>query len=30
MNKKVSIKKAVQYVVNAEKEKCTLLGIGPM
>jgi D-tagatose-1,6-bisphosphate aldolase subunit GatZ/KbaZ len=30
MNKKVSIKKAVQYVVNAEKDKCTLLGIGPM
>lgn len=31
MKREVSIKKAVQYVVNAQKDdKCTLLGIGPM
>lgn len=30
MRREVSIKKAVQYVVNAEDNKSTLLGIGPM
>ena len=30
MRKQVSIKDAVKYVVNAENDKCTLLGIGPM
>ena len=30
MKKNVSIRKAVQFVVNAEKERYTMLGIGPM
>lgn len=30
MKKQVSITKAVQYVINSENEKHTLLGIGPM
>lgn len=30
MKKQVSIKKAVQYVINSENEKHTMLGIGPM
>lgn len=30
MKKQVSIKRAVQYVINSENEKHTMLGIGPM
>ncbi len=30
MRKEVNIRKAVEYVINSEKEKHTLLGIGPM
>lgn len=30
MKKNVSITKAVQFVINAEKERYTMLGIGPM
>lgn len=30
MKKQISIKKAVEYVIHAEDEKHTLLGIGPM
>ena len=30
MNKKVTIREAVNYVINSKGEKHTLLGIGPM